>query len=222
MSSQNPQSLIANRQSSVSSLLLIAGLTAVFVGYLSVWLPGPGVGLQFLGVELGEWVKFLGVGQNRDLFYLPPITLGLMLAVWTMAWPNGRWQTWAMRGLAVLVSLLAFPAIEDLLGVSREQYTGRVYLIGLVLAVALLSGLVGPGLAARRPWLPWLLLALLGLLGAIAPAWMYAQVAPYVSQVIGLPLGIGWGVWLNAGGHLLVTAVAVWQLWKNTDREEHG
>jgi len=180
------------------------------------------VGLQFLGVELGEWVKFLGVGQNRDLFYLPPITLGLMLAVWTMGWPNGRWQTWAVRGLAVLVSLLAFPALEDLLGAAREQYTGRVYLIGLVLAVALLSGLVGPALAVQRPWLPWLLLALLGLAGAIAPTWMYGQIAPYVSGVIGMPVGIGWGVGLNLGGHLLVTAVAFWQLWKNTDREEHG
>ncbi|MCA9873808.1 MAG: hypothetical protein KC441_09135 [Anaerolineales bacterium] len=221
MSSQNPQPPTPHPQPPVPHLLLIGGLTAVFVGYLSVWLPGPGVGLQLLGVELGEWVKFLGVGQNRDLFYLPPITLGLMLAVWTMGWPNGRWQTWAARGLAVLISLLAFPAIEDLLGPAREQYTGRVYLIGLVLAVALLSGQIGPWLAARRPWLPWLLLALLGLLGAIAPTWMYGQVAPYVNRVVGLPVGMGWGVWLNAGGNLLVTAVAVWQLWKNTDRGEH-
>ena len=222
MSAHSPHAPARHLQSLVSSLLLISGLTAVFVGYLSVWLRGPGVGLQFLGVELGEWVKFLGVGQNRDLFYLPPITLGLMLAVWTMGWPNGRWQTWAVRGLAVLVSLLAFPALEDLLGAAREQYTGRVYLIGLVLAVALLSGLVGPALAGQRPWLPWLLLALLGLAGAIAPTWMYGQIAPYVSGVIGMPVGIGWGVGLNLGGHLLVTAVAFWQLWKNTDREEHG
>ncbi|MBK8984871.1 MAG: hypothetical protein IPM39_02130 [Chloroflexi bacterium] len=198
------------------SFLVMLGLTAVFVGYLSVWLPGPAVGLQFLGVELGEWVKFLGVGQKRNLFYLPPITLGLMLALWTMSWPNGRWQTWAARGLAVLVSLLAFPAIEDVfvLGAAREQYTGRIYLIGLVLAVALFSGLAGP-LAARRPWLPWLLLAFVGLVGAIAPTWMVGQVAPYVSQVIGLPVGVGWGVWLNGVGHGLVTAVALWQLWLN-------
>ncbi|MBK7179448.1 MAG: hypothetical protein IPH82_20100 [Chloroflexi bacterium] len=157
--------------------------------------------------------QILGVGQNRDLFYLPPITLGLMLAVWTMVWPNGRWQTWVARGLAVVVSLLAFPALEDLLGASREQYTGRIYLIGLVLAAALLSGLVGTKLAARRPWLPWLLLALVGLLGAAAPTWMYWQVAPYVGQVIGLPVGVGWGVWFNVAGHGLVTAVALWQLW---------
>lgn len=193
---------------------LVAGLTAVFVGYLSVWLPGPGVGLQFLGVELGEWVKFLGVGPNRDLFYLPPITLGLLLVVLTMDWPNGRWQTWAMRGLGVAVSVLAFPALEDILGVARQEYTGRIYLIGLVLAAALFSGLVGPLLARRWPWLPYLLLALLGLLGAIGPTWLYWQVAPYVAGLVGQPIGVGWGVWLNLVGHGLVTAVSLWWLFR--------
>ncbi len=193
------------------SFLFTLGLTAVFVGYLAVWLPGPGVGLQLLGVELGEWVKFLGVGAGRDWFYAPPITLGLMLALWTMTWPNGRWQTWAVRGVAVLISLLAFPALEDLLGGARAQYTTRVYLIGLVVALALLSGVIGTRLAARWPWLPWLLLAAIGLVGAAGPAWMYWQIRPFVSQTIGLPLGVGWGLWLNTGGHLLVTAVSLWQ-----------
>jgi hypothetical protein len=199
------------------SLLLILGLTAVFVGYLSVWLPGPGVGLQFLGVELGEWVKFLGVGARRDWFYAPPITLGLMLALWTMMWPNGRWQTWAARGVAVLISLLAFPALEDLLGEARAQYMTRIYLIGLVMVVALLSGPVGNRLAGRWPRLPWLLLAAVGLVGAIGPLWMYGQIRPYVSQIIGLSVGTGWGVWLNVGGHLLVTAVALWQAMRIKD-----
>ena len=40
--------------------LLLLGFTAVFIGYLSVWLPGPAAGLSFLGVELGEWIKFMG------------------------------------------------------------------------------------------------------------------------------------------------------------------
>ena len=42
-----------------SRTILLLGLTAVFIGYLMVWLPGPGAGLSFLGIELGEWVKFI-------------------------------------------------------------------------------------------------------------------------------------------------------------------
>lgn len=193
--------------------LLLAGLTAVFIGYLSVWLPGPAAGLQFLGVELGEWIKFLGVGAIRDLFYLPPILLGLMLAVLTMGWENGRWQTWVMRGLAVLVSLLAFPALEDVTGAFRSQYLLRVALIGLVVLTVFLVALFGKKLVANWAWLPWVLLAILGFIGAALPLWYYlSQVRPYVSGVLGVPVGVGWGLILYTVGCLGITAVSLWQL----------
>jgi hypothetical protein len=192
---------------------LLLGFTAVFIGYLTVWLPGPAAGLSFIGVEMGEWLKFFGVGAQRDIFYLPPVTLGLMLALWTMRWDNGRWQTWAMRGLAVAVSLLAFPAFADLTGGARHEYLLRVQLIGLVVVVGGLSGV-----AARRretavmAWLPWLLLALVGLIGGVLPVWYYGEIRPYFSQVMGVSVGIGPGVWLNTLGHLLVTLIALRQL----------
>ena len=49
-----------------SALILNASFTVILVGYLVVWLPGPAAGLQFIGVELGEWIKFLGVGRKHD------------------------------------------------------------------------------------------------------------------------------------------------------------
>ena len=193
--------------------LLLAGLTAVFIGYLSVWLPGPAAGLQFLGVELGEWIKFLGVGAIRDLFYVPPIILGLMLVVLTMGWENGRLQTWIMRGLALLISLLAFPAFEDVTGASRSEYLMRVALIGLVGLMIVLVALFGKKLVATWAWLPWVLLAILGVIGAALPLWYYvSQVQPYVSGVLGVPVGVGWGLILYTVGCLGITAVSLWQL----------
>ncbi len=192
--------------------LLLAGLTAVFIGYLSVWLPGPAAGLQFLGVELGEWIKFLGVGAIRDLFYLPPIILGLMLVVLTMGWENGRWQTWTMRALAMLVSLLAFPNLEDLAGAYRSQYVLRVAFIGLVVLTVILVALYGKKLVTKWTWLPGGLLAILAFMGAVLPLWYYlAQVRPYVSSVFGVPVGVGWGLILNSVGCLGITAVSLWQ-----------
>lgn len=193
--------------------LLLAGLTAVFIGYLSVWLPGPAAGLQLLGVELGEWIKFLGVGAIRDLFYLPPIILGLMLVWLTMGWENGRWQTWLMRGLALLVSLLTFPALEDITGASRSEYLLRVALIGLVGLTVVLAALFGGKLVAKWAWLPWVLLAVLGIVGAALPLWYYvSQVQPYVAGVLGVPVGVGWGLILYTMGCLGITAVSLWQL----------
>lgn len=183
---------------------LLLGLTAVFVGYLTVWLPGPGAGLSFLGVETGEWLKFLGLGGRRDLFYLPPITLGLLLALWTMTWPRNDWRAWALRGVAVLVSLLAFPAVADITGPVREQYVLRAALVALVALVALLSGVVRP-----PRWLTWALMALIALAGALLPTWIYLTIRPFVSEVVGVPIGVGLGVWLNGVGHVLVMGAAV-------------
>ncbi len=193
-----------------SQSLLLAGLTAVFTAYFLVWLPGPVVGLQFIGVEIGEWIKFLGVGLGRNWFYLPPITLGLLLALLTLTWPPHRWQNWMMRGLAVAVSLLSFPAIEAIRFEAASEWRLRLLLVGGVGVVAILTGL------AERwtlpDWLSWLLLAVLGIVGAVFPFWFYGQVRPLVAQAVGLPVGIGPGVWLNGAGHLLVTAVAVQRL----------
>lgn len=187
--------------------VLIVGFTAVFIGYLTVWLPGPGAGLSFLGVEMGEWLKFLGLGPRRDLFYLPPIILGLTLALWTTTWPAGGWRAWAVRGLAVLVALLAFPAVEDIMGPVREQYVLRAMLVALTTVTALLSGFWR---AAGR--LPWALMAVLALAGAVLPTWQYLAVRPYISDVIGAPLGIGLGVWLNLLGQILVAGGCVWEI----------
>ena len=196
--------------------LLVLGFTAVFVGYLSVWLRGPGVGLSFLGIEMGEWFKFLGLGSRRDLFYLPPITLGLMLAVWTMTWPSTSgpgagfdWRGWTVRMLAVLVSLLAFPAIEDITGPAREEYVLRVVLVGLVTIVALVSGFWRLQEGWRK--LPWLIMVILGVLAAILPAWQFLQVQPYLSALIGLPVRSGYGLWLNILGNALVVVVCALQ-----------
>ena len=103
-------------------ILLFAGLTAVFVGYFAVWLPGPAAGLRLIGLELGEWIKFLGVGQSRDLFYAPPILLGLIMVLLTAGWDNRRWQTWLFRLLAIGVSLLAFPAVAAITTEPRSEW----------------------------------------------------------------------------------------------------
>ena len=190
--------------------LLILAFTAIFIGYLNVWLPGPGAGLSLLGIEMGEWFKFLGLGARRDLFYLPPITLGLMLAIWTVTWSRQSWQAWLMRAISVLISLLAFPAIEDITGPVRDQYLLRILLIGVVALVALLSGFWHPKGKQKR--LPWLLLALLGLTGAFLPTWIYLTIRPFAAQIMGVPIGIGLGVLLNGAGHLLVAAVSIYQI----------
>lgn len=194
--------------------LFLLSFTAILVGYLMVWLPGPSAGLQFLGLEMGEWTKFFGLGVKRNWFYLPPITLALLLLFFTIGWENGRVQTWLFRGVAVAVSLLAFPALEDITGPTQSEYLSRVVGIGLVILVAGLLTLFG---GTKRPWLrrmAWGVMVFAGLVGLIWPLLIYGEVRPFASDLIGVPLGYGPGIWLNTAGHLAAVLLAGWQLVK--------
>lgn len=187
--------------------LLFLGLTAVFLGYFVVWLPGPGVGLQLIGIEVGEWIKFLGVGASRNWFYLPPIVMGTVLALLAGMWPNGRIQTWLARGLAIALALLALPAVAAIQLEPRSEWLARLVAIGWVIGVAGLGSVISRRAGDARPL--WMIIAIVALLGALLPTMQYLAVRPLVEAALHRSLGIGVGVWLNAGGSLLVLAVAL-------------
>ena len=195
--------------------LFLLSFTTILVGYLMVWLPGPSAGLQLLGFEMGEWTKFFGLGLKRNWFYLPPVTLALMLLFFTMGWQNGRFQTWIFRGVAVAVSLLAFPAWEDMTNpTSWRDYLSRIVAIGLVLAVAGLLTLFGEKTWPQLRLAGWSLTAVAALVGLVWPTWIFLEVRPYVSDLLRLDVGYGPGFWLNALGHTAVLILALLQLAK--------
>lgn len=193
-----------------TAVTLVIGITAVFLGYLSVWIPGPAAGLQFIGVEVGEWLKFLGVGPIRNVFYLPPITLSSIMLLLTVGWGNGRWQTWLWRLIACALALLSFPALEDIRGGSNGEYVPRIWLIG---AVFLLFGVITLWEWREREGrfrsLAYLFCAIIGIIGLAYPTWLYSEVRPAISLVMGQAVGVGFGVWLNGLGHLALVIVAV-------------
>jgi hypothetical protein len=190
--------------------LLWAAFTLILAGYFMVWLPQPVVGLSFIGLEMGEWVKFLPAVQagempDRNFFYLPPFLLALMMIVWTAGWPNGRWQTWAMRGLAFVVSLLVFPALEAIRFEPASEWLLRLGWIGLVGVSAVLAGSLGR-LGQRGPVVILLLLALIGL---VLPTWAYVEMRPVIAELFRTDVGVGPGLVLHIGGNLLVMVAAV-------------
>jgi hypothetical protein len=195
--------------------ILFFGLTAVFAGYFSIWLSGPAAGLQFIGLEIGEWVKFMGVDMSRNLFYLPPMTIGVMLALLSATWPNRRWKTWAVRGISIVISILAFPALGDLAGSSRAEYLPRIGFIGVVFVTCLLAAMISS--RKVRPFTStslWLLMAVVSLFGLFLPTWIYSEILPVAENWLQKTLGVGIGVWLNGIGHLLIAVVSLMKLAK--------
>jgi hypothetical protein len=186
--------------------LLFVGLTAVLLGYLTVWLPGPAAGLRLIGVEIGEWIKFLGVGQERNWFYLPPIALGLILALLSIGHRGAR--AWGLRALAVVVSLLSFPAVAAILGEPRSEWLARLAGVGLVALVAVAAGLLPAGPTPR--W-AWIAASIVAAAAALLPTWQYLAVLPVVEGILRESVGIGPGVWLNLLGGALVAVLCAMQ-----------
>lgn len=191
--------------------VLFIGLTMALVGYFAVWLPGPTAGLRLIGLELGEWIKFLGVGSRRDIFYLPPIAIGLVIALLTAGWPNTRAQTWVARLLAVLVSLLALPAVAVVMLEPRSEWAMRLALIALVAGAVLWSSFAAARGGHERSYR--FMIGATALLAVILPIRQYVAVLPVVESILQRPVGIGAGLWLNTVGFLLVLAAAVLELW---------
>ena len=194
-------------------IILKIGFTSILLGYFLVWLPHQAAGLSFIGLEMGEWTKFLPKVQqgqylaDRILFYIPPITLSLMLVIWTIDWPNNNWKTWMMRGIAILISLLAFPPIESILFESTGQWLPRLFLVMVVLLAVLIMPLAGKLAQDRKEMIKWSTIAVLGLLGALLPLWTFMSYRPEISSIFGSSFGIGPGLWLNTVGNLMVVAV---------------
>lgn len=192
-------------------LWLHLGLTAVFIGYFSVWLPNEAAGLSFLGFEISEWVKFLPdvrngtIGWSRDLFYFPPIALALILMALTAGWDNHQWSTWGQRALAVGTSLLALPSLEAVRFEGAGEWRTRLLLVGFVVVAAVVMPFAGRILVRR--WRG--IVAALALAGIWLPTATYLAVRPAVADALRAPVGIGPGVWLNAIGFLAVLIVAL-------------
>ncbi len=212
------------KHDSIIQVILKVGFTSILLGYFLVWLPHQAVGLSLIGLEMGEWTKFLPKIQqgqyflDRILFYLPPITLSLMLVVWTIGWPNDKWKTWATRGLAVVISLLAFPPIESLRFEASDQWMTRLLLVILVALSAVLCSQATRLSRKSIQIIEWSLFAVLGVLGASLPLWTFLVLRPEISAIFGESVGIGPGLWLNTIGHLIVAGVGGYGLYGLSER----
>ena len=195
---------------------LFAAFTLILAGYLSVWLPHEAAGLSFIGVELGEWVKFLPQVQsgepaaNRELFYLPPLTLAAMMVLVSARWSGRRWQTWAFRALALLVAMLAFPSLDAIRFEPASEWLLRFLLVATVAILALGAGF----LAKLPPWLLWFSVVFLALSGALLPSWVYLSIRQPVASLWREQPAIGAGVWLNFAGHVIAGGIAAWCCWE--------
>ena len=81
-----------------------------------------------------------------------------------------------------------------------------IILIALVAIVAAVSAFWHPqGVWRMAPW--WVMISL-SMIGAVLPTWMFLQVQPHLSNLLGSPVSAGMGLGLNIVGNMFVFVAA--------------
>ena len=192
-------------------LLLPLGWLLATVGYFGPWIAHETAALTLSGVDLGEFVKFLPVGESvrvvRQLFYLPPlavvVSIALLIGSRRLGFP------WLLR---LLLLLLAVPVSQQLLPPAWSPgslLTAEFRLQTLALAACWLL-LAGFWLLGRLPpRLAGVLSAALALAATILPAWQFLTIKPAIDAVYGTPPAAGWGFFVCLAGLVAVAAAGI-------------
>lgn len=194
------------------TLLPLAALLTL-AGYFGPWVPHRAAGLVVLGLDLGEYVKFLPAVRSgeialwRPAFYLPLVAVSLALSLHAFR-PELRYG-WPLRALfvagAIAAALNMLPPAWSPAVLRLHEFRTQVIWMGLCLVAALISPLLAllPRRAAAAAT------ALLSLLALLLPVVYFLRVLPPISALYNYPITPGWGPWVMGAGLLLLAAAAV-------------
>jgi len=195
--------------SRTKTLIPAALLAFLFLslGYWGRWVAHPAAGLNILGVDLPEYVKFVPearygvISINRLVFFAMPVSLALGLILFASS--RASIPIW-LRGLAglfavpVTLSMLP-PAWTPGLLLTAEFRTQTIVIMALLAAIFLV-----PLWKFLLPdWLRGVLLLIAGLLPIFALK-AFFKLLPALGKLYNHPLSAGPGVWFTVAGMLLL------------------
>lgn len=199
------------------SLLPLLGLALALIGYWGPWVNHKTAALVLSGLDMSEYVKFLAEVKwgtepmVRELFYLPPLAAALCLALLAANERSGcsPWMRGLMLAAAVALALVVLPAYPFVLRAPasaefRWQFAASVLCLLFIVSYRFYRRL-SASVAA------WLLMGL-AFVGAVPPLWQFFSIRNAIERVYSQPIELGWGLWLTAGGFLIVAAVGATML----------
>ena len=231
-----------SRLLSFTPLLLPLGALLAFLGYTGPWVDHAVAGLAILGLDLGEYVKFLpqvraGTTQLwREGFYLPlvAVSLALSLCTWRtdLRWfPSPRRPAvghpltlsllgWLLTVLQVLAAIVAALNLLPPAWTPQRMLTPEFQQQAAALALCLVAVALGPFLALLPRLLTGLLVLLLSLWAAVVPVRQFLAVLPEIATLYRQPLVPGWGMYLMIAGLLLLMALGALLAFKGVQQRD--
>lgn len=225
-------------------LLLPLGALLAFLGYTGPWVDHRVAGLVILGLDLGEYVKFLpqvraGITDLwREGFYLPLVAVSLTLSLCTwradLRWPAHFTRSPGQPPVGhpltrsilrwLLIAFQVAGAVVAALNLLPPAWTpGRMMTPEFqqqTAALVLCLGAVafGPFLALLPRRVTGALVLLLCLPASFVPVPQFLAVLPEIGTLYNHALAPGWGMYLMIAGLLLLLALGGLLLFARPER----
>lgn len=208
----------APRRWTILRWLLPATILLALAGYFGPWVGHRVAGLVVMGLDLGEYVKFLTpvragqIGLWREGFYLPLVVASLSASL--IAFRRELRYPWVVRGLLLATAIVAALNLLPPAWTPQRMLTDEFRQQAAALAICLAAMAFSPLLALLPRRLVAVLVAAGALGAAIVPARQFLAVLPTIADLYHQPLTPGWGLWLCAGGLLALAGAALWFGWE--------
>ncbi len=185
-------------------LALFAGLALLAVGYWGAWLPHRAAGLNILGIDLPEYVKFVpevqsgSIAFDRLVFFAPLLALavGLILVGTLKRPPLPAWLRVILVLLALPVALAMLPPAWTPPLLRTPEFRTQTIWIGVIVILIIASPLL-------RRFLPDLLrgMIVVGVAVLVVPALAaYLRLLPALARLYAQPVQPGAAFYLVAAG----------------------
>lgn len=193
-----------NSRFSFARWLILGGVALTLVGYFAPWIDHASAGLAILGIDLGEYVKFLApvlTGEMqiwREGFYLPLLAVSLALSLYAFRdeMRHALWLRVAMLLVAGVAALNMLPPAWSPGLLRTAEF--RMQTLWIVLALGALA--TSPLLALLPRWLPPLVVMPLALGGLWFSISQFIALLPAIETLYNHALTPAWGMWVMGAG----------------------
>lgn len=200
----------------VLRVLLPLGALLAFWGYVGPWVDHRVAGLAILGLDLGEYVKFLPLVRAgttslwREGFYLPLVAISLALSLCT--WRQElRWQqrvvAWPMIALQVFGAIVAALNMLPPAWTPQRMLTPEFQQQLAAILLCLAAVAFGPFLALLPRLVTGVIVILLSTVAAVVPVTQFLRVLPEIATLYNHNLVPGWGMYLLLIGLAMLVAL---------------
>ncbi|MFN8494226.1 MAG: hypothetical protein U0350_41895 [Caldilineaceae bacterium] len=193
-------------------LIPLAGLLTL-IGYFGPWVNHRVAGLVIMGLDLGEYVKFLPEVRSgqitlwREGFYLPLVTVSLAFSL--SIFRKQFHYHWLIRSLFVAVASMAALNLLPPAWTPDRLVTPEFQLQTTMLGVCLAAVAFSPFWALIPAWIAAMVIVALSGLALWFPIHDFLAVLPLISGLYNHPLQPGWGMSVMACGLVVLAGASL-------------